>query len=69
MNFNNIYLILAVVSLSNFANGDEYCYATDVERTQNGQFSTKSAYQIVKGSSAGSQYLVPSNVYIKLINN
>lgn len=61
MNFIKIFLFLAIVCLSKFANGD-YCYATDVEKTQNGQFSTKSAYQIVKGSSSSSQYLVPGKV-------
>lgn len=39
---------------------EEYCYELDSERPQSGHFSTKTAYQIAKGSDAGRQYYVPS---------
>lgn len=40
---------------------EEYCYDLDAEKPQAGHFSTKTAYQIVKGSDSNRQYVVPSN--------
>lgn len=39
---------------------EEYCYELDNERPQSAHFGTKTAYQIIKGSEAGRQYIVPS---------
>lgn len=39
---------------------EEYCYDADDERSQSAHFSTKTAYQIAKGSEAGRQFFVPS---------
>lgn len=39
---------------------EEYCYDLDSERPQSAHFGTKTAYQVVKGSETGRQYIVPS---------
>lgn len=39
---------------------EEYCYDLDSERQQSAHFGTKTAYQVVKGSETGRQYIVPS---------
>lgn len=47
---------------------EEYCYELDSERGQSAHFASKTAYQIVKGSEAGRQYLVPSTYEYSNIN-
>lgn len=42
---------------------EEYCYQLDSERTQSSHFSTKTAYEIARGTEAGRQYYVPSTVW------
>uniref|UniRef100_A0A1A9URP2 Multiple inositol polyphosphate phosphatase 1 n=1 Tax=Glossina austeni TaxID=7395 RepID=A0A1A9URP2_GLOAU len=37
----------------------DYCFGKDTERSQTRQFTTKSAYQIIKGTNIDKQYLVP----------
>lgn len=46
--------LLAVVSAQ-----EDYCFGKDRERTQTRQFSSKTAYQIVKGTNMDKQYDVP----------
>lgn len=46
--------VLAVVSAQ-----EDYCFGKDRERTQTRQFSSKTAYQIVKGTNMDKQYDVP----------
>lgn len=46
---------------------EEYCYELDSERPQSGHFSTKTAYQIAKGSDFGRQYYVPSKSSFRII--
>ncbi|XP_017087639.2 multiple inositol polyphosphate phosphatase 1 isoform X1 [Drosophila bipectinata] len=49
-------LLLPLVAL---AQDDDYCFSQDTSRPQTRQFSSKTAYQIVKGSDIERQYLVP----------
>lgn len=39
---------------------DDYCFGKDTERLQTRHFGTLTAYQIVKGTNAEKQYLVPN---------
>ncbi|KAH8302089.1 hypothetical protein KR044_002692 [Drosophila immigrans] len=41
------------------AGEDDYCFGKDAERLQTRQFSSKTAYQIVKGTNIEKQYQVP----------
>lgn len=38
---------------------EEYCFVTDQEKLQTKHFSSKTAYEIVKGADYGKQYTVP----------
>lgn len=51
-----LLLLLPLVAL---VRGDDYCFGQDTSRPQTRQFSSKTAYQIVKGSDIDRQYLVP----------
>ncbi|XP_016999889.2 multiple inositol polyphosphate phosphatase 1 [Drosophila takahashii] len=51
-----IFLLLPLVAI---AQDDDYCFSRDTDRPQTRQFSSKTAYQIVKGSDIERQYLVP----------
>ncbi|XP_017128590.1 multiple inositol polyphosphate phosphatase 1 [Drosophila elegans] len=51
-----IFLLLPLVAI---AQGDDYCFSKDTSRLQTRQFSSKTAYQIVKGTDIDKQYLVP----------
>lgn len=59
-----VIVITVVVSAANCQRQaqccEEYCYDLDSERPQSAHFGTKTAYQIIKGSEIGRQYLVPS---------
>lgn len=39
---------------------EDYCYDTDNERPQSLRFSTKTAYELVRGKQSVRQYVVPS---------
>ncbi|XP_020812224.1 multiple inositol polyphosphate phosphatase 1 [Drosophila serrata] len=52
-------LLLLLLPLVALVRGDDYCFAQDTSRLQTRQFSSKTAYQIVKGSDIDRQYLVP----------
>lgn len=41
---------------------EEYCYDLDSERPQSAHYSTKTAYQIAKGTEQGRQFYVPSEL-------
>lgn len=45
---------------------EDYCFGKDRERTQTRQFSSKTAYQIVKGTNMDKQYEVPGCVPKKI---
>ncbi|EDW73314.1 uncharacterized protein Dwil_GK17479 [Drosophila willistoni] len=55
-------LLLLIPLLAVFAmvsGQDDYCFGKDSDRTQTRQFSSKTAYQIVKGTNIDKQYQVP----------
>jgi len=52
-------LIFVLLPLVAIAQGDDYCFSKDTSRLQTRQFSSKTAYQIVKGTDIERQYLVP----------
>lgn len=51
-------LIISGVVIAQYV--EEYCYDSDRDRLQTKHFSTKTAYQIVRGLDSSRQYLVPS---------
>ncbi|KAH8286913.1 hypothetical protein KR018_009042 [Drosophila ironensis] len=53
------FLLLLLLPLVALAQDDDYCFSQDTSRPQTRQFSSKTAYQIVKGSDIERQYLVP----------
>lgn len=54
------FLFLLLLPLVALAQDDDYCFSQDTSRPQTRQFSSKTAYQIVKGSDIERQYLVPN---------
>lgn len=54
--------LLAVLSRAQ----EDYCFGKDRERSQTRQFSSKTAYQIVKGTNMDKQYEVPGCVAKKI---
>lgn len=43
---------------------DDYCFGKDTERPQTRHFTSKTAYQIIKGTNIEKEYLVPGvNLY------
>lgn len=66
LQYNSIkfFIILFVITIfwdNSVEGNDEYCYATDLDRTQNKHFSTKTSYQFVKGSTTHNDYFVPGS--------
>lgn len=51
-------LLLLMAACLAYAQQD-YCFGKDTERPQTRQFSSKTAYQIVKGTNMDKQYQVP----------
>lgn len=42
---------------------EDYCFGTDSERPQTASYSTKTAYQIVRGVDSSRYYDIPSQYY------
>lgn len=68
-------LFFAIIVFASIAYGqrqaqccEEYCYDLDSERPQSAHFSTKTAYQIAKGSDAGRQFYVPSKIILTFLH-
>lgn len=57
-----ILLLLPLVAIAQ----DDYCFSKDTSRLQTRQFSSKTAYQIVKGTDIDKQYLVPGCQPLKM---
>ncbi|XP_017472735.1 PREDICTED: multiple inositol polyphosphate phosphatase 1 [Rhagoletis zephyria] len=57
---NLLISILALSFLQIFVHGqDDYCFGKDTERLQTRHFTSKTAYQIIKGTHIEKEYLVP----------
>lgn len=56
-----LFLITLFWSTNSVKADDKYCYSTDIERTQYENFSTKTSYQFVKGSTTSDHYSVPGS--------
>lgn len=53
--------LLALLGWEQVAAGEEdYCFGKDADRLQTRQFTSKTAYQIVKGTNIDKQYQVPN---------
>ncbi|EDW17361.1 uncharacterized protein Dmoj_GI16858 [Drosophila mojavensis] len=54
-----LLLLLMMACLAYAQQQQDYCFGKDTERPQTRQFSSKTAYQIVKGTNMDKQYQVP----------
>ncbi|XP_054734223.1 multiple inositol polyphosphate phosphatase 1 [Anastrepha obliqua] len=63
-------LIAAILALTNFQiivrGQDDYCFGKDTERPQTRHFTSKTAYQIIKGANIEREYLVPGCTPVKI---
>ena len=65
-----LFILSAVLALSSLEVGaqDNYCFGKDTERTQTRHFTSKTAYQIIKGTHMDKQYYVngcvPQKIWI-----
>ncbi|XP_030380202.1 multiple inositol polyphosphate phosphatase 1 [Scaptodrosophila lebanonensis] len=60
-------LLCALLALHGLVSAQEdYCFGKDQERTQTRQFTSKTAYQIIKGTNIDKQYQVPKCEPIKM---
>lgn len=57
------YIIVAVAQLTKAQNSrccEEYCYSRDSDRSQSKRFATKTAYELIHGSSSSREHIVPN---------
>ncbi|EDW05229.1 GH24977 [Drosophila grimshawi] len=54
-----LLLLTALLALQLVGGQDDYCFGKDAEREQTRHFTSKTAYQIVKGTNMDKQYQVP----------
>lgn len=61
LRFSAILLFVSIVQLSQARSSkccEDYCYSLDADRTQSKHFATKTAYELIRGSSTSQEHVV-----------